>query len=179
MCIRLFVATILISLPASADLRADALSALNRSVSFYHSISTHGGYLWRYSADLSERWGEGKATPTQVWVQHPGTPAVGQAFLRAYQITEDPNHLKFAREAALALSYGQLESGGWDYRIDFDPSSSRWYRRADVGKINVSAIRNRRNNTVFDDDNTQSAIRFLLAFVQLTRDSKDSRDVPI
>ena len=157
----------------------DAADALRKSIDFYHSISTRGGYLWRYSVDLKERWGEGTATPTQVWVQPPGTPAVGQAFLRAYQVTKDPRYLDYAREAALALSYGQLESGGWDYRIDFDPTSNRWRRRADVGRVDQNILERRRNTTVFDDDNTQSAIRFLLTLADATGDSKDPRDATI
>lgn len=153
---------LLISLPATADpLREQALASLSKSISFCHSISTQGGYLWRYSPDLSQRFGEGKATATQIWVQPPGTPAVGQAFLRAYQVTANRDHLNFAREAALALSYGQLDSGGWDYRIDFDPTARR------------------RNNTVLDDDNTQSAIRFLLALSAQTKESADPRDLKI
>ena len=38
----------------------DALDAAKRSVSFLTDrVSTQGGYLWRYSSDLSLREGEG------------------------------------------------------------------------------------------------------------------------
>src|SRR5687768_14178262 len=162
---------------ASADLATDARDALKRAATYLRSISTNGGYLWSYSEDLKDRRGESEATATQVWVQPPGTPAVGLAFLRAYHVTKDAFYLDAARDVAGALAYGQLESGGWDYRIDFDPKVTRWYRRADAGKLPPEQVARRRNNTVFDDQNTQSAIRFLLAHVKATDVSTDARDV--
>ena len=173
----LFILALLLSATvARADLPADARDALKRATTYLRSISTHGGYLWSYSDDLKDRRGESEATPTQIWVQPPGTPAVGIVFLRAYAVTKDPFYLNAARDVAGALTYGQLQSGGWDYRIDFDPKSTRWYRRADVGKISPEQGARRRNNTVFDDENSQSAIRFLLAFTRATTGSNDDRD---
>src|SRR5688572_17518434 len=66
---------------ADADLPVKVRQTLDRATGFFRSIATHGGYLWSYSADLKDRRGEGKATATQIWVQPPGTPAVGQTFL--------------------------------------------------------------------------------------------------
>ena len=170
------ILTILSFSVARAALPDDAREAMKRAATYLRSISTNGGYLWSYSRDLKDRRGESEATATQVWVQPPGTPAVGQVFLRAYDVTKDTFYLDAAREVAGALAYGQLESGGWDYRIDFDPKSTRWYRRAEVGKVSPEQAARRRNNTVFDDENTQSAIRFLLAFVKATEGSTDARD---
>jgi hypothetical protein len=62
-------------------------SACQKATDYLTSFSTEGGYLWLYSSDLSERWGENKATPTQIWVQPPGTPGEGMAFLDAYAAT--------------------------------------------------------------------------------------------
>lgn len=140
-------------------------TALRRATDYLSSISTEGGYLWRYSPDLSERFGENKATSTQIWVQPPGTPSVGMALLEAYAATKDERHWLAAQAAALALVRGQLESGGWDYLIEFDPRARRnWAYRTD-SRGDTAATPRQRNITTFDDDNTQSALRFLLAFV--------------
>jgi hypothetical protein len=37
------------------------------------------------SEDLRHRQGEGVAGPSEIWVQPPGTPTVGLAFLAAYE----------------------------------------------------------------------------------------------
>lgn len=144
------------------------------------SIATEGGYLWRYSPDLKTRAGENDATDTQIWIQPPGTPSMGMAFLRAYEVTKDARYLDAARGAATALATGQLESGGWDYLIDFNPKkSTAWYRRSDVGKISAADAAKRKNISTYDDDNTQSALRFLLAYCDVTKQSKQPADVRI
>ena len=74
---------------AASPLPDQARAALARAAGYLRSIATEGGYLWTYSEDLKERRGEEKATATQIWVQPPGTPAVGMAFLRAYAATGD------------------------------------------------------------------------------------------
>src|SRR5262245_39712661 len=95
---------------AAEPLPREAQSALEKATAFMRSISTEGGYLWTYSPDLKERAGERPATASQVWVQPPGTPAVGMIFLRAYEATGDRRYLDAAEAAALALANGQLES---------------------------------------------------------------------
>ncbi len=150
--------------------------ALAKATAGMRAIATEGGYLWWYSEDLGLRWGEAQATATQVWVQPPGTPAVGMAFLRAYGATRNLQHLSAAGHAASALAWGQLESGGWDYRIDFDAEASRHvYRREDMGTLPEEEAAGRRNVTTFDDDNTQSALRFLMAFVSAAADRSDAQ----
>jgi hypothetical protein len=152
----------------------EAKTALRRATEYLRSISTHGGFLWSYSADLKERRGEVAATASQVWIQPPGTPSVGAAFLNAFRATRDPFYLEAAEDAAYALAQGQLASGGWDYLIDFDPVEGRkWLRRTDPAPA-ADADR-RRNVTTFDDDNTQSAVRFLLEFVDAARGSSPRR----
>ncbi len=167
--------------PAADDtLARDARTALEKATTFMRSIAAEGGYLWRYSPDLKERAGENAATPTQIWVQPPGTPSMGQAFLRAYEATGDARFLDAAKGAADALAIGQLESGGWDYLVDFDPAkSSAWYRRTDVGRISAAEGAKRRNVSTFDDDTSQSAIRLLLAVAEAAKDSTEPRDVRI
>lgn len=153
--------------------RAATEAALLKATTFLTSIATEGGYLWWYAPDLKERWGEGKATATQIWVQPPGTPAVGRAFLRAWETTKNPRHWQAAEAAALALARGQLVSGGWDYVIDFNPQARRnWAYRADLG--DNADLSGRRNTSTFDDDNTQSALRFLIAYLDAAKDQKGS-----
>src|SRR5215207_4554986 len=144
-----FVASILVGVVAShaADdpVAKDARAAMEKATTFMRSIATEGGYLWRYSPDLKERAGERVATATQIWVQPPGTPSMGMAFLRAYEATGDARYLDAAKAAAEALAVGQLESGGWDYVIEFDPKlSGNWYRRTDKGKLSADEVAKRK-----------------------------------
>jgi PelA/Pel-15E family pectate lyase len=145
---------------AADDLTANARATLEKAAGYFTAkIACHGGYLWEYTPDLTQRWGEGKATAAQIWVQPPGTPSVGAALLRAYQATGDERYWKAARAAGEALIQGQLESGGWTYRIDFDPQQRKRFRYRKDGGEGEKAW----NITTFDDDNTQSALRFLMA----------------
>ena len=168
------------SVSTSLPLADEARATMAKATTFMRSIATEGGYLWRYSTDLTDRAGEVKATATQIWVQPPGTPTMGLTFLRAYEVTQDARYLDAAKAAADALAVGQLESGGWDYLVEFDPKlSTAWYRRSDIGKISAADAAKRKNISTFDDDNTQSALRLLLAVADTAKDSSDPRDVRI
>src|SRR5262245_34750023 len=157
----LTVALLVQVLPTSAwsadrddKLRADAEAAMRKASEYYKSkVALRGGYVYYYSPDLKLRHGEGVATATQIWVQPPGTPTVGLAYLAAYRATGDTLYLDAAREAGEALIYGQLKSGGWQNCIDFDPK----------GRVNL--YRNGKgggqNNSTLDDNISQSAIRFM------------------
>ncbi len=137
---------------------SDVQNALHKAIGFFlNDVSTEGGYLWQYSADLSLREGEGVADAHTVWVQPPGTPSVGQAYLEAYQLTGDPALLDAAKQAAYALVRGQLRSGGLAYQIHFDAKGRRRYAyRVDQDESG------RRNTTTLDDNTTQSALRLLM-----------------
>lgn len=141
----------------------DAKAAMAKATRFVRSdVATEGGYLWRYSDDMLMREGEGRATASMVWVQPPGTPAVGMAMLDAYAATGDTLYLNGAIAAARGLAWGQLSTGGWDYRIDFDAEGSkRWHYRRDMQAGDVDP-RERRYRSVFDDDTSQSAMRLLM-----------------
>ena len=164
---------IALSADAGDPLAGEARDALRRATTHFQSISTRGGYLWWYSEDLKERAGENRATETQIWVQSPGTPAVGLTLLRAFEATKDTLYLEAAQRAAEALAWGQLESGGWTYLIDFDPANQRSYRRAEKGRLSTNQIAKRRNVTTFDDDTTQLALRFLMKFVAAKTNASD------
>ena len=165
----LFVAT-----AAHADdlqLRSDASAALKKSCKFFaDEVSTEGGFLWRYSEDLKTREGEGRANDQTVWVQPPGTPTVGLAFLDAYKATNDKYYLELARRAGHCLVRGQLRSGGWDYRITFDPKMRvRYAYRVD----DPIEGKNQRNTSTLDDNTTQMALRLLMALDE-TLDQSDA-----
>jgi len=90
------------SCPADEDLHAEATDALKRAVSYFAGqVATEGGYVYYYTEDLTRRWGEGEATPIQIWVHPPGTPAVGEAMLAAWRATGDPNGWPSRRDSAL------------------------------------------------------------------------------
>jgi hypothetical protein len=148
------------ALPAAEPVSpAEAREALHRAVHFFRTqASAGGGYIYRLSADLTKREGEGVVGPTTAWIQPPGTPAVGLAYLNAYRLTRDPVLLDAAHETALCLVRGQLVSGGWDNMIEFDPA-----RRRRIA-YRVDGNREGANTTTFDDDKSQSALRFLMQF---------------
>lgn len=154
-------------LPAYADetLPKQAASALKRAVEFYHGkVAVHGGYVYRYSDDLTKREGEGKVETEKVWVQPPGTPSVGMAYLEAYELVGEDYLLKAARDAAECLIQGQLRTGGWRESVEFDPKERRKFA------YRVEKERERQNNhTTFDDDKTQSAMRLLMRLDQVLK----------
>jgi PelA/Pel-15E family pectate lyase len=140
---------------SDSDLRGESLQALKKAASFYHDkVASHGGYVYYYSIDLQQRWGEGKASPETLFVQPPGTPTVGMAYLEAYAATGDRFYLDAARETAGALVQGQLQSGGWTQVIHFGPAKRLGkYRKRRGGSWNVSSL---------DDGQTQAALRMLM-----------------
>lgn len=143
---------------AQAPSKNEAREALRKAVTFFSTeVSAHGGYLWRYSADLKYRAGENAAEPLTVWVQPPGTPTVGEALLDAWLRTGEDVCREAVVAAGRALVQGQLESGGWTYRIEFDPKKRNNYAyRVPPNKPDGM------NVTTLDDDTTQAAVRFLM-----------------
>src|ERR1044072_5886869 len=86
---------------AQQPTREEAAAALRTAVTFFREqVSAEGGYLWRYSEDLTLREGEEKSTATMAWLQPPGTPGVGEAFLTAYQRVGEKYLLDAAGETA-------------------------------------------------------------------------------
>ena len=94
----------------------------------------------------------------QAWLQPPGTPAVGEAYLAAYERTKERFLLEAAVETARALVKGQLHSGGWGEFMEFDPQQRKLYAYRVDGPPGPRA----RNTTTLDDDKTQSAVRFMM-----------------
>jgi PelA/Pel-15E family pectate lyase len=136
-----------------------ATEAMKKATLFMTSqLAVHGGYVYDVSLDLKTRRGEGAATATEIWVQPPGTPTVGGAYIRAFEATGEEIFLDAATQCAQALMHGQLESGCWTDRVDFDPNGKNTglYRHQ---KGNAKG----RNYSTLDDDKSQSALRLLIA----------------
>ena len=134
-----------------------ALEILRKGVAFFRSLAVQGGYVYYYSLDLEQRWGESRASASTVEVQAPGTPAVGQALLRAYRVTKDSEFLEASMEAARALIKGQNRLGGWTHTIDFS--------------------REPENRVSLDDNQTQGALSFLMAIDQEVEDEELSESI--
>ncbi|MEC8556748.1 MAG: pectic acid lyase [Planctomycetota bacterium] len=142
-----------------ADTAADAMAAAKKAVRFLtEEVSTEGGYLWRYSADLALREGEGIVTTQTVWTQPPGTPTMGEAFLDLYAATGDQQFLAAARQVGEALRKGQMLSGGWQASIEFEPQRRvKWAYRT-----HAKQPRKAKDQSSLDDDKSQSAMRFVV-----------------
>lgn len=168
----------------------EAIRSVTKAITFFHSqVATHGGYVYRYSSDLQFRQGEGLAYDERIWVQPPGTPAVGLAFLTAYKTTKDDRFLDAARDAALALVKGQRFSGGWYYSITFDPQERlkvNYRQQPSLGKPRLAKRsespggwsvwkqrKNKANVTSLDDNTTQSALMLLMRVDEELKFSND------
>ena len=82
-----------------------AREALKKAVGYFcDEVAVEGGYVWRVSEDLTRREGEGKVGGTTIWVQPPGTPAVGLALLEVWELSGEEAALRGAVAAAKALA---------------------------------------------------------------------------
>ncbi len=158
-------------LPAAELAPAEVRQALVRAAEFYtRQVATHGGYVYRYSADLQKSEGEGKTTRDTVWVQPPGTPTVGLALLEAWERTGEPVLLEGATAAGDCLIQGQLRSGAWNDRIEFEQSA----RRKFAYRFDPPIKKRQFNVSTFDDGKTQSALSFLIR-LDAARKFQDAR----
>lgn len=139
------------------DQRTQVEASLKKGVQFFQTLNTHGGYVYNVTPDRKLHWGEGSTGEDVIEVQPPGTPAVGQSFLRAYLVTGDNQSLEAAKEAAFALIKGQNKHGGWNHKINFENLSDE--------------------TVSFDDNQSQSAISFLMALNGKVRDKRVSKAV--
>ena len=128
------------------ELKKEAELSLEKATDFMQSLAIEGGYVYHYTLDGKEKWGEGKTDDRTIEVQPPGTPAVGMSFLKAYRATGNKKFLLAAEDAANALIKGQNKLGGWEHKIYFDRAKGK--------------------TVSFDDNQTQSAISFLMALDQ-------------
>lgn len=140
------------------------VDSMRRATAFYRTkLAFAGGYGSKWSPDLTEAYGEKRVVPrTYILIQPPGTPSVGMAMLKAWWATEDPLFLQGAREAAGALMWCQMASGGWGDGYDFNRqiADGRYLRRdVDAGDLESGE---RGNTSSLDDNKTQAALLLLL-----------------
>ena len=137
------------------------------------SVADRGGFLWHYSLDLNQRWGELPTWGSQVWVQPPSTPDVGMTLLEVYGVTGDQRYLEYADRVARTLIWGQLPSGGWHYLVDTDTERlQKWHKEVGATAIGWEEFYHYYGNATFDDDTTTSAARFLLRLYDKTLDPR-------
>ncbi|HEY8614611.1 pectate lyase [Phenylobacterium sp.] len=164
--------------PAWAEIaprRDRVLAAMRRATRFMtDKVAFNGGYVWSYLPDFSRRWGELEAKPTMVWVQPPGTATMGHLYLDAYHATGEAQYYAAAEQVAGALIYGQLESGGWNYLIDFggEGSIADWYATTGRNAWRMEEFHHYLGNSTFDDAGTSEAMQFLLRLYLEKRDPK-------
>ena len=152
----------------------DVLAAMKKASAYMaETVSTHGGYVDKYTPDLSRRWGEVPARETQIACQPPGTPAMGTLFLDAYKATGETAFLRYAEMAANALIWGQHPAGGWHYIIDFDmPGIRKWYDEVASKCWGWEEYYHYYGNCSFDDMATYAPAKFLLDLYMTTYDPK-------
>ncbi len=159
------LSVLMFSIPTEAQpSREEMIATLKKAADFYiENCSKHGGYVWRYSNDLTLSEGEAETPADVIWVQPHGTPTIGSSLLRVYEVTGDRKYLDEALRTGEALVSGQLHSGGWYYSITFDPEErKKWGYRENVGFRTSSSRKNKTNITTLDDDTTPAAVRFLV-----------------
>jgi PelA/Pel-15E family pectate lyase len=153
--------------------RAQVLATMKRATTYLvEKVGYEGGYVWSYLPDLSRRWGEMEATRTMMWLQAPGTLAVGHALLDAYHATGDEFYYEAARKTAQALIKGQHPAGGWNYMVDLagEASMRRWYDTVGKNGWRLEEFQHYYGNATFDDSTTADASRFMLRFFVEKRD---------
>ena len=139
------------------------LAAMKKAANYFRrDVAFAGGYAWRWPKDLSIAHGENRSSPTLIMMQPPGTPAIGLAMLNAWKAAGDRLFLQGAKEAAQALIWCQLASGGWDSDFDFDPRrANRYHFRRDI-EAGDTERGHRHGSSTLDDEKTESALHFLL-----------------
>jgi len=137
--------------------------SMRKATNFFHeNLAVRGGYATEWPLDHSSGRTEHSDSPTVISIQPHGTTTVGMAMLKAYQATGDPVFLSAAREAASALQWCQLASGGWTSDFDFNPDKRKDYHfRRDVLAGDTDQGKRKATSTL-DDNKTQSALLFLL-----------------
>jgi len=138
------------------DLATRASAAVDKTLEYLKSWSENGGYAGIYSIDGTRQWGESLAEPLpdgHVWLQRGGTADVGRAFLDAYRLTGNPEHLAEAVEIGLTVAWAQRANGGWWYTADVS------HRAAAADPLSPVRLDGRAS---FDDNVTQGCLEFLM-----------------
>jgi PelA/Pel-15E family pectate lyase len=161
------------SVHAAGPSREEVLATMKKATAFMTGkVAYKGGYCSTYLPDLSRRWGEMESTPTQIWIQNPGTPQMGQLFLDAYHATGDEAYYEAASATARALIAAQHPRGGWNYLADLagEDALKTWYETVGKNAWRLEEYQHYYGNATFDDDTTHDAARFML---RIAREKND------
>lgn len=161
--------------PPPTGTQGAALDAMKRAARFMNeTVSYRGGYVWQYLPDLSVTWGEMQAKRTMCWIQPPGTPTAGHAFLDAYHATGDETYYNAAYRTAKALMEAQHPAGGWNYIHDFagERSLRQWYTTIGANGWRLEEFQHYYGNATFDDAGTAVSSQFLLRMYLEKRDHR-------
>ncbi|MDR3119527.1 MAG: pectate lyase [Mediterranea sp.] len=156
---------LLLACAAGQAANKQMLQAMKRATQYMMEVASYnGGFVWSYLPDLSRQWGELEARRTMVWVQPPGTPAVGHLMLDAWHATHDEYYYRCAERIAAALVWGQLPCGGWNYMFDFagETSTRQWYATVGKNAWRLEEFQHYYGNATYDDGGTMQAAKFFL-----------------
>lgn len=144
----------------------DAEEAMLKATRYMvEEVSTNGGYVSHYTEDFSRQWGELETYDTQIWLESSrGTVGLGDLFLDLYQATGEEYYYEAAAKVAQALIWGQHESGGWNYIVDFagDRSLKQWYKTIGANAWGFEEYNHYYGNATMDDFVTAGSAEFLL-----------------
>lgn len=153
------------TLAQKKDLNLEVRQAMLDATKFMvEKVSTNGGYVSHYLPDFSRRWAEQEAYDTQIMLTYGKTPAMGDVFLNSYNATGNEYYYQAAEKVAQALIWGQHQSGGWDYIIDFAgvPSLKKWYNTIGKNAWGWDEYNHYYGTSTFKNNTTTNAARFLL-----------------
>src|SRR6187551_3422099 len=150
---------------AAPTLKDNALASIkNAAVHMDEVVSYKGGYVWSYSPDLTQTFGEMEAKRTMLWLQPPGTSSIGHTYLDAYHATGDERFYQAADRTAKAVAAAQHSSGGWNYIYDFNGEESlkHWYETVGLNGWRLEEFQHYYGNATFDDATTAVAAQLML-----------------
>jgi PelA/Pel-15E family pectate lyase len=151
--------------PTPATPQADAAAALKRAASYMDEVVSYkGGYVWSYSPDLTQTFGEMEAKRTMLWLQPPGTSSVGHTYLDAFHATADERFYQASDRTGKAVAAAQHPSGGWNYIYDFagEESLKHWYATVGMNGWRLEEFQHYYGNATFDDATTAVAAQLML-----------------
>jgi hypothetical protein len=150
---------------AVTDLSWQAQKAAKAAVTYMDEVvSYNGGYVWSYSPDLTQTFGEMEAKRTMLWLQPPGTSSIAHAYLDAYHATGHARFYAAAHRTAQAVAQAQHASGGWNYIYDFagEESLVDWYETIGKNGWRLEEFQHYYGNATFDDATTAVAAQLML-----------------
>ncbi|MES2941892.1 MAG: pectate lyase [Pseudomonadota bacterium] len=151
--------------PTPITPQSTAAAAIKRAVSYMDEVVSYkGGYVWSYSPDLTQTFGEMEAKRTMLWLQPPGTSSIGHTYLDAFHAMTDERFYQAADRTAKAVAAAQHSSGGWNYIYDFagEDSLKHWYDTVGMNGWRLEEFQHYYGNATFDDATTAVAAQLML-----------------